>query len=144
MMAATRAMSLLVLVAFISGCAKSASSTTSTTAEASSQLVTPTLTEKDNGQTVALLVGQGTQVQLPANPSTGYSWSQVAGDAKVIEPVGAAAFSPQREAPGAGGTSTLTYRAVGAGETVLKLIYHRPWERDVPPVKTFETRVVVK
>jgi inhibitor of cysteine peptidase len=102
------------------------------------------ITEKENGQTVALRVGQALEVRLPANPSTGYSWSQLDGDPAVLEPMGAATFEPQRQAPGAGGTSTMTYRAVGAGETVLKLIYHRPWERGVPPAKTFETRVVVK
>lgn len=102
------------------------------------------ITEKESGQTVALRVGQALEVRLPVNPSTGYSWSQLEGDPTILEPVGAATFQPQRQAVGAGGISTMTYRAVGPGTTPLKLIYHRPWERETPPASTFEARVVVQ
>ncbi|MBM4429116.1 MAG: protease inhibitor I42 family protein, partial [Chloroflexi bacterium] len=42
------------------------------------------------------------------------------------------------------GKMTLRFTGVAAGQTALKLIYHRSFEKDVPPVKTFEVTVVVK
>jgi len=38
----------------------------------------------------------------------------------------------------------LRFEAAEAGKTSLKLIYHRPFEKDRPSIKTFEVRVTVK
>jgi len=39
---------------------------------------------------------------------------------------------------------TLPFEAAGAGKTALKLIYHRSFEPNVPPLKTFEANIVVQ
>ena len=44
---------------------------------------------------------------------------------------------------GAGGWEIFRFRAIGAGQMTLQLVYHRPWEEGVKPLKTFTLRVVV-
>jgi predicted secreted protein len=38
----------------------------------------------------------------------------------------------------------LHFEAVAVGQTTLDLVYHRPWEKDVPPARTFGVTIVVK
>jgi inhibitor of cysteine peptidase len=102
------------------------------------------LSEKDAGSTVQLRAGDTLEVVLEGNPTTGYQWEVGAGDTAVIKQVGEAQFQPDTSAIGSPGKITLRFTAVAAGQTALKLIYHRPFEQNVPPVKTFEVTVVVK
>ena len=44
---------------------------------------------------------------------------------------------------GAGGTETIRFKAVGPGETSLRLGYMRPWE-SVPPINNFEIQIKVE
>lgn len=102
------------------------------------------LTEGDNGKTVRLKVGETFTIKLPGNPSTGYSWNGAA-DPEVVVLVGEPEFTSDaadENIVGAGGTLTMTYKAVKAGEGELKLQYSRVWE-SVQPEKTFTVRVVV-
>jgi inhibitor of cysteine peptidase len=102
------------------------------------------LSEKDAGRTVQLSVGGTLEVVLEGNPTTGYLWEVAAGETAVIKQVGESQFKPNTSAIGSPGQVTLRFTGVAAGQTVLKLIYHRPFEKDVPPIKTFEITVVVK
>jgi len=102
------------------------------------------LSEKDAGRTVQLPVGGTLEVVLEGNPTTGYLWEAAAGDTAIIRQVGEAQFKPDTSAIGSPGKMTLRFTGVAAGQTALKLIYHRPFEKNVPPVKTFEVTVVVK
>ena len=45
---------------------------------------------------------------------------------------------------GAGGISTFTFKTIHSGQTTLKLIYSRPFEKDTPPEKVFEISVVIQ
>jgi len=102
------------------------------------------LSEKDAGSTVQLRAGDTLEVVLEGNPTTGYQWEVGGGDPAVIRQVGEAQFQPDTSAIGSPGKITLRFTAVAAGQTALKLIYHRSFEPNVPPVKTFEVTVVVK
>lgn len=102
------------------------------------------LSEKDAGRTVQLPVGRTLEVVLEGNPTTGYLWEAAAGDTAIIRQEGEAQFTPATSALGSSGKMTLRFTGVAAGQTVLKLIYHRPFEKNVPPSKTFEVTVVVK
>ncbi len=97
-------------------------------------------TEKDDGQTLGVAKGQTLVVELPANPSTGYTWVVLALPS-VVETVGEPAFasgaSESSMVVGAGGTMTLTFRAVEAGTGKLELGYMRPWETAVAPEQTY-------
>ncbi|MHC4518543.1 MAG: protease inhibitor I42 family protein [Planctomycetota bacterium] len=44
---------------------------------------------------------------------------------------------------GAGGWEVLTFEAVSGGQMTLKLVYRRPWEEGMEPLKTFSLQVDV-
>ena len=48
------------------------------------------------------------------------------------------------ETVGSGGKITLRFVAVGTGQIGLKLIYHRPFEKDAPSAQKFEVTVTVR
>ena len=104
-----------------------------------------TLTGADNGQATTLNAGKTFLVKLEGNPSTGYTWETQDLDTTILEQVGEAAFeSSNPSLVGAGGTLTLTFKALKPGITTLTLFYHRSWEADVPPAETFTLQVTVK
>ncbi len=102
------------------------------------------LREEDAGRQVELAVGEKMLVTLASNPTTGYQWDLAEMDESVLAQLGTEYDSDSPQLIGSGGEETFTFEAVGVGETALQLIYHRPWEEDVPPVETFTVTVVVK
>jgi inhibitor of cysteine peptidase len=103
------------------------------------------LTAADNGSTVELESGQALSITLGANPTTGYTWEVVeAPGEQVMRQVGEIEFEPESEAIGAGGVQIIRFECVNAGQTVLKLVYHRPWETDVEPLETFTIHVAAR
>ena len=105
----------------------------------------PALSQSDNGGQVQVKVGGQIVIKLPGNPSTGYSWEAQNLDASMFEQVGQPTFQVSGPAmPGAGGTVTLTFKALQAGTASLTLVYHRSWETTVAPADTFSVTVTVK
>jgi inhibitor of cysteine peptidase len=102
------------------------------------------LTEKNDGQNVQMSNGQQLVVTLEGNPTTGYTWEVDMIDQAILKQIGEPEFKASSGALGAGGLMTLQFQAVSQGETPLRLVYHRPWEQDIAPEKTFEVNVVVK
>jgi len=100
--------------------------------------------EKNNGNTITMRAGGVLEVKLESNPTTGYDWSVAQVDTKVIKQEGEAEFKQDKELIGAGGITTIRMVAVSKGQTTLKLDYHRPWEKDIPPEKTYQVTIVVK
>ena len=98
----------------------------------------------DDGREKQLKKGQTLVVTLEGNPTTGYSW-EVAGplDEQVLRQAGEPEFQQESDLVGAGGVQILRFEAVNAGKMTLKLIYHRPWEKDVEPLETYSIQVVV-
>ena len=102
-------------------------------------------TVDDNGREMQLKKGQTLVVTLEGNPTTGYSWEVAEPlDAQVLRQAGEAEFKAESEALGAGGVQILRFEAVTAGQITLKLVYHRPWEKDVEPLETYSIQVVVR
>jgi len=81
---------------------------------------------------------------LPGNPTTGFQWEVSAVDNAILQPIGEPKFEPSSNAVGSGGMITLRFETVEIGKTRLKLIYHRPFEKDVPPAETFEVTITVR
>ena len=81
----------------------------------------------DAGTTVAVDVGETLRVELEGNPTTGYEWEVSAVDDAVLR-FEDSDFDPDSDAEGASGIVTLEFEAVGAGSTLLELIYRPPWE----------------
>jgi inhibitor of cysteine peptidase len=98
-------------------------------------------TADDDGTAIVLEPGESFSVVLPGNATTGYSWQVEGIDAAILsaaEPV----YVSDSELVGAGGVYTFTFTAAAAGETELRLVYHRPWEQ-VEPLQTFTMAVTI-
>ena len=102
------------------------------------------LTEKDSGHSLEISAGSVMEIMLQGNPTTGYTWTVASVDEKVLMQMGEATFKADRKARGSGGTITMRFEAVRVGKTCLRLIYHRPFEKNNPPIKTFEVDVKVE
>jgi inhibitor of cysteine peptidase len=96
----------------------------------------------DDGSRVELEAGQVLEIALESNPTTGYRWEVVALDENVLQTL-EEEFEEDSALIGAGGTQTLRFRALSAGEMALELAYRRPWEEGVEPAETFGVDVVV-
>lgn len=105
-----------------------------------------TLTAFDNNKQVNLVVGQSFMVQLTSNPTTGYRWIYQQEGTAFVEPVGEPRYQ-SGPAPvgmvGGAGTEYFTFKATSAGQQTLKLVYLRPFERDVAPVQTVTYNLVI-
>ena len=100
------------------------------------------LTEWDSGHTVELPLGERLVVSLEGNPTIGYRWEVDANDPAVLQPNG----TPQFAAVGGAGAGrfTLKFTAIRAGQTNLRLLYRRPFEKVAPPAKRFQVSVTVR
>jgi inhibitor of cysteine peptidase len=103
-----------------------------------------TITEQQAGKTVELKNGDDFVVTLEGNPTTGYTWEMAPTENAIVQVVGEPGFQQDNNLLGSPGKITLHFKAIQAGEQTLTLIYHRPWEKDTPPLQTFELTVVVK
>lgn len=99
------------------------------------------LNAKDDGGQTELKEGQLLVITLEGNPSTGYIWEVEEGSEKIIRQVGEIEFQPQSALLGAPANEIMRFQAVGAGQSTLKLVYRRPWEKGVQPAKTFSIQV---
>jgi inhibitor of cysteine peptidase len=98
-----------------------------------------------NNQSLDVKVGQPLVIELDGNPTTGYTWEAKDLDTGMFQQVGKVEFkSANPGLVGSGGTQTLTFKALQAGSGKLELVYHRPWEPDIAPTKTFTITVNVK
>jgi len=102
------------------------------------------LEQADNGVALDLKSGQTFTVSLEGNPTTAYSWEVAEFDPAVVELAGEADYKADSMLIGSGGVFKFTFKALAAGSTSLKLVYHRPWEEDVEPLEVFEVTVNVK
>jgi C1A family cysteine protease len=100
------------------------------------------LTEEDNGCLTELGEGQILVISLESNPSTGYSWQVAEINEDVLRQVGESEFEQMSPLLGAPEKQILRFRPVGPGQSNLKLIYHRPWEKGVKPIREFFIQVV--
>ena len=90
-----------------------------------------TVGEEDNGSGVELEVGQTLEVSLEENPTTGFAWNLTEPpDPAVIAPTDDDFEGSDPYSEGAGGTRTLLYEAVGAGQTEMLLEYYFQTESD--------------
>lgn len=101
------------------------------------------LNENDSGKTVEIFVGDELEVVLPGNPTTGYAWELILLDTNVLRPDKAEFFAINK-AMGSGGIEVIKFHAIAAGKSEVKLIYHRSFEPNVPPLKIFDVNVIIK
>ena len=119
--------SVLLVLAFAAGCTKNVA-----------------VNEEMNGGSVVLEQGQTLVLKLTSNPTTGYDWEIVDLNTAILEQVGEVEYKSDSALIGSGGVNTYTFKAVGSGNMQLSLVYHRSWEKDIPPIETYELDVTVK
>jgi inhibitor of cysteine peptidase len=100
------------------------------------------LTDKDAGSTIKLKKGDALEIVLRGKPTTGYVW-EIAPDSGSLLQAGKWEFKPDGSIPGAGGVYIFGFMVIQQGEAQLKLIYHRTFEADTPPLQTFTVKLVV-
>ena len=123
---------LTILLMFAAGC--------KTTGEYHSQL-----TMQDSGRTLSLKPGDTFRIVLQSNPTTGFSWIEAGKTAPDVIRLTAKRFvsaQKQKELVGAPRETEFIYKAVGHGETEIRLNYKRSWET-VAPNKTFMLKILV-
>ncbi len=101
---------------------------------------------RSDGQAIDLQIGDTFEVALPENPTTGFRWEVMEGPGDVIEQEGEPRYATNRSDPhlmGGGGMVTFRFKAAEAGTVDLRLAYHRQWEKETPPAKTFHLTVNV-
>ena len=104
------------------------------------------LTERDAGRPLTLAAGESFTVDLKSNPSTGFRWRVEPprpGDG-LLEQERDDFAAPPGELCGAPGRQRLTFSAKKPGQTTLRLVYIRPWEKPPRPAGTFQVPVTVK
>lgn len=120
---------LLVLAALLFGCA-----------------VKPavTVTEEDNGTKVEIKSGDVLAVKLSAQLGTGFGWKVVSENKNLALKGEPEQITKEEQKPGAPDFQTFKFKAGGAGESELKLIYVEGWKKDAKPLKDFTITVIVK
>jgi len=102
------------------------------------------LLERDHGRDFTINLGEELVIRLPGNPTTGYLWEVAANDSAVLKQKGETVFVADADRIGAGVQSIFRFVPRRVGSAILKLVYHRPWEKEMPPVKVFAVVVTVK
>ena len=108
--------------------------------------VTIKVSESGAGSILEMKKGDSLEIVLQANPTTGYRWEVASNDTSVLKNIGIEyqADKVPSGIVGSGGKTIMRFMAIKEGETFLQLVYRRPFEKDMPPVKKFELIVVVK
>ncbi|MBP6216680.1 MAG: protease inhibitor I42 family protein [Luteimonas sp.] len=107
----------------------------------------PTVVQATGG-TTTLAVGQVLEIALEGNAGTGYAWEFEADGAPQLQraPAQPAPDAVQADGPrlvGGPTTQRWHFRAEQPGATTVKLVYRRPWEKDVAPAREASFAVVV-
>jgi inhibitor of cysteine peptidase len=100
--------------------------------------------DRNNGGEFFLGPGETLTLKIFGNPTTGYLWQVVECDRGVLMQRSEPVFVPDSERIGSGGKFIFRFSAGRPGSTRLKLVYRRPWERNIPPAKTFELGLTVR
>ncbi len=99
--------------------------------------------EADDGKSFQIRRGETIAVRLAGNPTTGYTWVVDEVDKKIMELVASSYTRSSPERIGSGGWRTLTFKAIAAGTSPIKLKYWRAWEGDASVVKRFDITIKV-
>jgi len=65
-------------------------------------------------------------------------------DSSLLEQVGQPEYTRNNNLVGGDGRFTFTFKALKAGVTHLRLIYHRTFEQNTPPAQVFDVTVDIQ
>lgn len=103
------------------------------------------VTEAQNDGEITLKVGDTLQISLAGNITTGFAWEIAENNTNILAGQGEIKYLQEKtNKAGSGGTFVFTFKAINAGGTIIKIIYHRSFEKNVTPVKEFRLHVNVE
>jgi inhibitor of cysteine peptidase len=99
----------------------------------------------DPAKSIEIITGQEFAIELDANATMGYQWQLAKPlNKRIIELLSTEYRVSETGLVGAGGKEVWKFRAVNRGKTMISMKYIRPWEKDVPPEKNVQFRVVIR
>lgn len=102
------------------------------------------LTRNDNNRSAEIRVGERIEVQLPENPTTGFTWAIDETDRERLTLEGTDYTPPEVGMIGARGQRTFTFTARQPGDVALKLKYWRLWEGDSSVAERFTVTLRIR
>jgi predicted secreted protein len=103
-----------------------------------------TLTKAQNGQTIALTVGDIVQIELPTRGGTGYTWMVNTPGAPCLKLMSQATRAASEIRPGSPVMQVWRFKAVQPGACEIKMAYYRPWEGVGKAVDHFVVKVHIE
>jgi len=91
--------------------------------------------QDNNGDIIPVDLKTEIRIQLPENPTTGYSWNVTSTDGLAI--TSDTFIPPEKEMPGAGGMHVWTLEPNVTGIVTFNAVYVRPWESIQPDDETY-------
>lgn len=91
--------------------------------------------------------GEEFEIRLEGNVTTGYSWQVVEIDEKAVHRVSedyVESKQGDQQVVGSGGTFVFRFKALAQGQTKVKIVYQRPWEKDVEPLRSYTLELTVR
>jgi predicted secreted protein len=101
------------------------------------------LNENDSNKTVEIHIDDKLDIMLPAKPTKDYVWETTSLDTNILAQ-DSSHFIASDKIISAGGIEIIKFHAIATGKSKVKLIFHKPFERNVPPLKIFELTVIIK
>ena len=89
-------------------------------------------------------IGNTFQVVVEGNPTTGFLWEIEQIDEEYLQLSGEPVYEPTGNLTGSGGEYTYQIKALKSGETVLKMVYHRPWVKGAAFAKIYELHIQIR
>ena len=102
------------------------------------------LAELKGNKTLGIWIGQICRLEVESNPTTGYSW-ELSGDIDkgIVQEVGKYKYIRKSDLVGGGGKQVYRLKGQKKGVANLILEYKRPWEKGIPPAKTYKVKIIV-
>ncbi len=105
----------------------------------------PTVTSSPVSGNKEVFLGEDFLITLPANPSTGYSWTaDFDKNYLFLRSKDFVADKVSPEAVGSGGTEVFTFSPIKVGETTISMGYGRSWESKASERRVFKYNIIGK
>jgi inhibitor of cysteine peptidase len=98
--------------------------------------------KEDNGKKILINKGDEVIIHLKTNPTTGYDW--LTHDLETVFLEETRDYQTISEALGSSSQLQIHYRAISKGVTFICLHYCRSWEKNIPPLDTFNLDVNIE
>ena len=103
------------------------------------------VTDKDNGGSLSLHVGQTLEICLPAVMGTGYSWAVSSTPNEILKPLSNDLRPPtEKDKVGATEYQIFRFQIAARGLAHLELQYKRPWDKTAASSKKYSLSIRVE